>query len=263
MKVDPLERHQSSADRVLADGDASAIKQLYVDLGEDWWAAHGDDPDGVPVLSLPETQPVVLDALRSSGGVVLDAGCGPNPALSIGLASAPGCTVVALDIGHGAVRLAREQARRHGVAVLGMVGDVEALPFRDGAFDAVACDDTVEHLPDDRSGVSELARVARRGGQVVIATPNRHNITILRRRARDLLGGRRLPVRAYFLSNSHLREYTWSQFERIVRPALRIKTRRGVGWPTRGWKSRLANRLVVRRPFHRFGQMIVLDAEPR
>jgi SAM-dependent methyltransferase len=169
---------------------------------------------------------------------------------------------VALDIGLGTVRIARAIGAEHKTPLLGIVGDVEHLPFRSGAFEAVVSGDTVEHLPDDRLGVAELARVSRPGAPLVLATPNRHDAFILRRRFADRLRGRRRPVEHYFVSNSHLREYTWREFERLVTGAARIHGRVGVGWETRAgsWKSRLLSRLVRRPPFRLVCQMIVVEA---
>lgn len=262
----PLDRHRAKAVTTLARGEPSAIKQLYVELGDDLWEAHGGDPDSVPLFSLKGTHPVVADELARASGIVLDAGCGANPALSIALARAAQRVVVSLDIGLGTVRSALAVGAGRGVQLLGVVGDVEALPFRAGAFDGVACDDTIEHLPDDASGALELARVARRGAIVVIATPNRHSLGVMRLKVRDVLRGRRQPASAYFVSKSHLREYTWGELERLVDPVLREEARRGVpfeGNRTRPAFARAASWFVTRRPFHRVSPMIVLVTTPR
>lgn len=259
----PLDRHQATAPSVVTRGQAAEIKRLYVDLGHDWWDGYRGGIDEVPVLSFPETAPVIVDRFEGVTGWILDAGCGPNPAVSLGLAADPGRTVVALDIGWGTVRVAREAAVRGGVQLIGVVGDVENLPFRPDAFDATVCDDTIEHLPDDRSGVAELARVVRSGGLVVLATPNRHSAGIVRDKLRDLLRGRRRPASDYFVSNSHLREYTWAEFEALIKPTFRVHRRVPIGWTPRGWKSRLADRVVRYQPFHRLSQVIAVEAEPR
>ena len=262
VKIDPLGRHQAAADKVLASGDPHAIKNLYVELGRDWESTPAGEFDTVPVLSMAETHPVVIGQLAGVEGVILDAGCGPNPAVSMGLAAEPGRRVVALDIGWGTVNLARAIARGQGRSLVGVVGDVERLPFRDGVFDGVVCDDTIEHLPDDDRGVAELMRVAGPGRPVVLATPNRHCAEILRNRGSDRLRRVSRPVEAYFVSNSHLREYTWSEFERLVGRHGRIVHRAPVGW-NRGWRSRVATFLIGWRPFHRWSQVIVLTARPR
>ena len=265
MSADPLAHHRASAGAALAGGDPDTIKRLYIQLGGDWLDAHGDgaDLESIPVLSAPETTPVVVGRLRSVSGLILDAGCGPNPAVSLALAAGGNERVmVSLDIGWGTVRIARQIARQRGVDLVGVVGDVERLPFRSGRFDGVACVDCVEHLPDDVAGVTELARVARPKATVVVATPNRGNARILRRRVGDRLRGARRPASHYYVSNSHIREYTWGEFERLISPALRLRERAPVGW-TGGWKSRLATRLLGIRPLHRLSQMIVVDSAPR
>lgn len=48
-------------------------------------------------------------------------------------------------------------------------GDVESLPFRNGAFSKVHCHHVLEHTEDPGCGVSELLRVAN--GRVVISVP--------------------------------------------------------------------------------------------
>jgi SAM-dependent methyltransferase len=246
---------------VLPSGDPARIKALYTELGELLADAHGDDLGGAPVLSLAETSGVVAALLDGVVGLVLDAGCGPNPALAIRLVD-PKRVVVALDIGFGTVRLACAVAEKAGARLEGVVGDLEALPFRSDAFAGCACDDTIEHLPDDGMGVTELARVVAPGGRVVIATPNRRSLAVVVAKARDRLARRRRPSSAYFQATSHLREYTWPDLEGLIRPALRVRTRAGVGW-SGGWVHRLATLLTSRGPGRRLSRMVVVAAEPR
>lgn len=265
MSDSPEDRHRAGAPEVLASGDPAAIKRLYVDLGDDMWEAHSGRPDEVPVFSYAGTHVVVADALGQVDGLVLDAGCGPNPALSIALSKQANKAVVALDIGLGTVRSAVAVAEAAGVSPLGVVGDVEALPFRTDAFDAVACDDTIEHLPNDATGAAELERVARLGSVVVIATPNRRSLKIIGQKLKDRLRGHRRPASDYYVSNSHIREYTWSECQKLVKPVLTVTRRRGVpfeGGQTRPLIVKVVNGLVTRRPFHRLSPMIVLVATP-
>lgn len=51
------------------------------------------------------------------------------------------------------------------------LGQVSSLPFTDGTFDLVCALDIIEHVEDDDSALSELARVARPGGLLLISTP--------------------------------------------------------------------------------------------
>lgn len=265
MGDDAVERHRSQAAEVVASGDPAAIKALYVDLGDDLWARHGDAPETAPLFSLAGTHPVVAAEFDGGNGTVLDAGCGPYPALSIALARGDR-TVVALDIGLGTVRSALGVAAARDVTLLGVVGDVEALPFRTGAFAGVACDDTIEHLPDDRAGADELVRVCAPDALLVVATPNRHSLGVLRRKLGDRLRGRRHPDRHYFVSDSHLREYTWRELETLVGPLATTVAHRGVPFDARRSHAGVAaavNWLVTKPVLRRWSPMIVLALRPR
>ena len=72
--------------------------------------------------------------------------------------------------------LARGQARAaaDGLTVTFREADAEALPFDDGAFDAVISTFGVMFTPDQDKAAAELARVCRRGGNIGLAnwTPN-------------------------------------------------------------------------------------------
>ena len=47
-------------------------------------------------------------------------------------------------------------------------GDLERLPFRDGAFDCITCGYVLEHLPDPRPGLEEFQRVLSPGGSILL-----------------------------------------------------------------------------------------------
>jgi SAM-dependent methyltransferase len=64
--------------------------------------------------------------------------------------------------------------------------DGRALPFADAAFDGVVVVDMLEHVPDEAAFLSELARVTRPGGRLVVNTP--HFKRTMLRRLRHALG---------------------------------------------------------------------------
>lgn len=260
---DPLERHRHRTDETILSQDENAIKGLYIELGRDFWEVTRETGDyQVPVLSAPETLNSVVRAVGTLTGRILDAGCGPNPAVAMALDRTPSRSIVGLDIGWGMVRTAREVAARRGHHLLMVAGDVERLPFRTGCFDALVCDDTIEHLPDDAIGVSELARVLAVGGRAVLATPNRRSAAVLAARFRDRIRGVRHPDRYYYVASSHLREYTWPEFERLVRGSFTVQRRWPVGWQS-GGRRRIITPLLRLPGLFRISQMIVLQGEPR
>ena len=104
-----------------------------------------------------------------------------------------------LDAGGGYGRLAAPLARSHDVTLVDIssemiaqaretcpddvelvVADARALPFPDASFDAVLALDLLPHLPDLRSGITELVRVARPGARIVFDTTNALPLWVLR-----------------------------------------------------------------------------------
>lgn len=103
----------------------------------------------------------VRETVRS-GDRVLDACCGTGD-LAIAARRAGG-HVVGLDFSEA--MLAR--ARHKQPAIEWLRGDVLALPFDDGSFDAVTVGFGVRNVDDLEAGLRELRRVLREGGRLGI-----------------------------------------------------------------------------------------------
>ena len=54
-----------------------------------------------------------------------------------------------------------------------LAGDAHHLPFDDGHFDRVLASEILEHIPDDRAVIAEIARVTKPGGLVAVTVPRR------------------------------------------------------------------------------------------
>lgn len=70
------------------------------------------------------------------------------------------------DLSQEALAMSRERGARHLRCC-----DVTDLQFEDASFDAVVTADVLEHVPDDRRAMAEMARVLRPGGVLVAAVP--------------------------------------------------------------------------------------------
>jgi SAM-dependent methyltransferase len=102
-------------------------------------------------------------ALDPSRALLLDIGCGTGGSSVI---LAKHGRAVALDRTHRSFEISLDRPYTHRV-----VGTAESLPFRDGAFDAVAALDILEHLDDDVAGAREVRRVLKPGGAAVVFVP--------------------------------------------------------------------------------------------
>lgn len=98
---------------------------------------------------------------------ILDAACGNGRYSRFLLRHAdPGAHITAFDLSPNMLRRARRRLASDRVTFA--VADLTRLPYADAAFDAVVCGWVLEHLPDPRPGLRELARVLAPGGKLLL-----------------------------------------------------------------------------------------------
>lgn len=102
------------------------------------------------------------------GTAVLDVATGSGNA-AIPAAQA-GARVTGLDLAPSLIEIARERSAEAGVEIEWVEGDAEALPFADESFDVVLSVVGVQFAPRHQVVASELSRVARPGGRVVLCS---------------------------------------------------------------------------------------------
>lgn len=106
-----------------------------------------------------------------AGGPIaaLDCGIGTG-ALSLALGrAAPGPVAVeGVDVSRGMLRRAEAALAAQGIPAATRRADLRALPFAPARFDVAMAAHVLEHLPDPRAALSEMIRVTRPGGRVVI-----------------------------------------------------------------------------------------------
>jgi SAM-dependent methyltransferase len=121
-------------------------------------------------LSVPDFIGARLDEIFASfapyrrTGRLLDVGCGAGSLLEA--ARRAGWEAGGTEVSRPAV----EHARREGFEVF--CGDLAEANFPEGHFDVVTASEILEHLPDPRSMVREIARVVRPGGLFWGTTPH-------------------------------------------------------------------------------------------
>jgi exosortase/archaeosortase family protein len=86
-----------------------------------------------------------------------------------------GASTHGIDISTPTLLGAQREFRGCGQSFAGVVADVRAIPFRDGAFDAAYSMGTVEHFAETAEALAEIHRVVRPGGRAIIGVPNRHD----------------------------------------------------------------------------------------
>lgn len=97
------------------------------------------------------------------GDRVLDAACGTGD-LALAAVEAGAGEVVGLDFSERML----ERARRKSPAIQWVNGDVLAIPFPDGSFDAATIGFGVRNVADLERALCELRRVLRPGGRLAV-----------------------------------------------------------------------------------------------
>jgi len=108
---------------------------------------------------------VVRAAGRQHSPQILDVGCGSAALLA--LLKQRGFQVMGVDFSAEASRVAEVE---NGVRV--MVGSLEDAAFPDESFDIVTLFHVMEHVPEPRTVLAEVARILKRDGAVVLQVPN-------------------------------------------------------------------------------------------
>ncbi len=97
--------------------------------------------------------------------------------------------------------------------------DLQDIPFPDGAFDTVICNNVLEHVPDDRKAMREIARVLKPQGRALLTVPlydaweqTYENPAITTPEGRDL----------HFNKDDHLRLYGRDFRDRLLESELQF-----------------------------------------
>jgi ubiquinone/menaquinone biosynthesis C-methylase UbiE len=141
-----------------------------------------NDSAKFPAIKLLKARSYTLMGSQA-GSQVLDVGCGPGIDTTA-LASIVGANgqVVGIDHDPGMVALARQRAVQEGVEkwTRHEVANCSAMPFPNSTFDACRSERLLQHLDPNvaTSTVSEMARITKSGGRVVIIDTDWNTLSI-------------------------------------------------------------------------------------
>src|SRR5215216_1405814 len=111
----------------------------------------------VPFVSGPMVPPLLDLADLRPGERVLDVATGTGVLARLAVRRVtPGGTVTGLDLNDGMLNVARELPLPPGLTIEWRNGSVLALPFQDGAFDVVLCQQGLQFFPDRMRALHQM-----------------------------------------------------------------------------------------------------------
>ena len=139
----------------------------------------------------PWTNDLILQATCKDGDRVLDVACGPGlVAGKVNQISNAICKITGIDVNETMIHAARKIAQD----INWHLGSATELPFADGSFEVVFCQQGLQYFPDRAKGMREMTRVLG-----VHSTGSRLMLCIARPSTRSLVLKRCVPQPWVFL----------------------------------------------------------------
>lgn len=154
------------------------------------------------------TDQAVLDAVGDVEGLdVLDAGCGEG--YMSRLLAERGARAAGVDVSDSLIEYARAHDDAERLALRFTVAGLEYLPYEDDSFDVAVCNHVLSDVSDPVAAISELGRVLRVGGRLIILML--HPCFYTAHAERDATGS--IPVDTYFSERSVVQSFVVAGIE--------------------------------------------------
>lgn len=121
----------------------------------------------------------IYHGLPQGEGRILDVACGTGD-LSLTLAERGKAQIIGLDFCRPMLDIAASKSLKREARIPFIEGDALSLPFRDCSFDGVTIAFGLRNLAELESGLRELLRVLRPGGQVAVLEFSKPRYAIFR-----------------------------------------------------------------------------------
>ena len=132
----------------------------------------GGEQDSIRSYIFSSRKRYVLDMFDLKAGRVLDIGCGPAVLTEELLKN--NCEVWGIDVSDEMVKEAKKRMEGKGFSerIHFNMGDIERLDFPDAYFDFVLCIGVIEYLKEPSRGLTEIRRVLKDKGKLIVSVPN-------------------------------------------------------------------------------------------
>lgn len=111
--------------------------------------------------------------IKIKNKIILDAGCNGG-FLSFYLVKSGAKKVYGLDMSPGFIKTNKKNAEDKKLSnrLNFRVGNIEKMPYKNEFFDFIICSEVIEHVRKPKMVASEFYRILKKGGMVLVTTPN-------------------------------------------------------------------------------------------
>ena len=138
----------------------------------DSWS-NGYDRNLLQWIFFGPSHRMLLEEIDNSHERILDVGCGTGIFAAKALQHFPDAQVWGMDLSDGMLRQCRARCEAAEGRLHLVQGDSQRLPFADDSFDVITCTHSFHHYPKQQKAVSEMHRVLRPGGKLLIIDGDR------------------------------------------------------------------------------------------
>ena len=169
---------------------------------------EGKTPEGIWRLGVARYE---FAAQYCEGKDVLDIACGTGYGSTILLQQGKAQSVLGVDVDQDAVAYARDHYQLPGLRfeVGDLTGDLSHIKDR---FDLIVSLETIEHVHDQRTAVTQYAKLLKPDGILILSTPNR------------LLNSPGLKAGGQPSNRHHIREFTRREIQSLLSQQFEIKS---------------------------------------
>ncbi len=110
---------------------------------------------------------------KIKGRKVIDVGCEAGY-ISLKILEKEPSNLYAIDIIEDALKEFKKKlsTKSHNTNIVVKKAPLQKIPFKSHLFDVAVCTEVIEHAPELDKGFSEIARVLKKGGKLILTFPN-------------------------------------------------------------------------------------------
>ncbi len=202
--------------------EPATVQKIWASMADEWDSPNAGAKQQYIQYYKPFIHVMEKFMPKTESRMVLEAGCGSGT-FAVYMAQKWGSRCVCLDFVNECLVLAKKKFKAAGVEGDFIQADMQRLPFKEGAFDMVFNQGTVEHfaLPGRQLVLDEMSRVSSK--HVAIFVPNNLNpMRAIAKRVQKLVGTWRWGL--------ELPYSTWELERRLNKAGVRVTKKAGVNF---------------------------------